>query len=66
LTHLTLGYYFNQKDDLPTNIKSININCNNLFYINFLSSNIDEIELKSHFNLELNNLPCSIKKISFN
>ena len=58
-----MGKHFNQKDDLPTNIKSININ--NLFYIDFLLSNIEEIEIRYYLNLELNNLPSSIKKISF-
>jgi hypothetical protein len=65
LTHLTLGYSFNQKDDLPFVVKSITIECNNSYYTDFLPSSIEEIELGHYFSLELNNLPSSIKKISF-
>jgi hypothetical protein len=61
-----LGYYFNQKDDLPFVVKSITIECNNSYYTDFLPSSIEEIELGFYFNLELDNLPNSIKKISFN
>jgi len=65
LSHLSLSINFNQKDDLPTNIKSLTIDCNNLFYIDFLPYGIEEIKLGIIFNLELDNLPSSIKKISF-
>jgi hypothetical protein len=65
LTHIGLGNKFKQKHDLPFNIKSIKLYCNNQYYINYLSDNIEEIEFGNKFNLELNNLPSSIKKISF-
>jgi len=66
LTHLTLGYYFDQKDDLPFNVTSISLNCDNAYYTNYLTDSIEEIEFGHKFNLELNNLPSSIKKIVFN
>ena len=66
LTHLTLGLNFNQKVDLPFNITSINLNCNNSYYTNYLPESIVEIKLGEDFNLELLNLPSSIKKITFN
>jgi hypothetical protein len=65
LTHITLGYCFNEKLDLPHNIKSIILDCNNHYIINNLSDNIEELELGRNFNLELNDLPSSIKKIIF-
>ena len=49
----------------PLNIKSISLDCNNLFYTDYLPDNIEEIELRYNFNLELDNVPSSIKKIIF-
>ena len=66
LTHLTLGHNFNQKDDLPFNIISISLDCNNSYYIDYLPNSIEEIELGFNFDLKLVNLPSSIKKITFN
>jgi hypothetical protein len=57
---------FNEKLDIPPNIKSIKINCNNQYIVNNLSDNIEELELGFDFDLELNDLPSSIKKIIFN
>ena len=42
------------------------LDCNNTYYIDYLSNNIEEIEFGYHFNLELNNLPSSIKTMLFN
>ena len=75
LYHIGLGSNFNQKNELPFNIKSLSLDSklrdlsldsNNMNYMDHLSDNIEEIELGSDFNLELNNLPSSIKKIKFN
>jgi len=63
-THLELSYNFNQKDDIPFNIISIKLNCNNRYYINNLPNNIEKIVSCMYFNLELNNLQSSIKKTS--
>ena len=65
LTHIGIGYNFNQKLELPFNIKSLSLDSNNMNYTDHLSDNIEEIELGLHFNLELDNLPSSIKKIIF-
>jgi hypothetical protein len=65
LTHINLGYEFNEKLDIPHNIKSIILDCNNQYIINNLSDNIEELELGLNFDLELNDLPSSIKKIIF-
>ena len=65
LTHLTFGYCFNKKIDIPFTIKYLKLNCNNLHIIDYLPDNIEELELGYYFNLELNNLPTSIKKITF-
>ena len=41
------------------------MNCENSNIIDYLPHGIEELVLKSNFNLELNNLPNSIKKIVF-
>ena len=51
--------------NIPFNIKYLKLNCNNQNIIDYLHNNIEELELDSDFNLELNNLPTSIKKIIF-
>jgi hypothetical protein len=65
LKKLTLGHEFNEKLDIPYNIKSIKLNCNNQYIINNLPDSIEELELDYMFNLELNDLLSSIKKIIF-
>jgi len=65
LTHLTFGKMFVQKIDIPSTIKYLKLDCNNSYVIDYLSDNIEELELGEYFNLELNNLPTSIKKITF-
>jgi hypothetical protein len=40
LTHLTLGEKFTHKDDLPFNIISICLNCNNSYYTDYLPDSI--------------------------
>jgi len=41
------------------------LNCNNISIIEHLPDTIQELELSKRFNLELDNLPSSIKKIIF-
>ena len=65
LVHIGLGHCFNQKLDLLPNVRSLNLNCNTLHCIDYLPVTIEEIELGEYFNLELCNLPSSIKKIIF-
>ena len=62
LTHLAFGWNFNQPINL-LNVKYLNLNCNNINLIENLPNSIEEIELGNNFNLELLNLPNSIKKI---
>ena len=64
LIHLTFGEFFNQQVELPFNVVYLKLNSNNNI-IDYLPSSIEELELGLTFNLELNNLPNSIKKISF-
>ena len=65
LIHLTFGQKFDKRVDLPLNILYLKLDCNNQYLIDNLHDEIEELELEYHFNLELNNLPTSIKKISF-
>jgi len=65
LQAITFGYEFNQKFDIPSNIKIIKLNCNNKYIIDNLPNNIEELYLDWKFNLELDNLPNSIKIIKF-
>ena len=65
LTHLTIGHKFNQLLELPSSIKILSIDCNNLYLIENLPNSVEELYLGKNFNLELNNLPNSIKKIKF-
>jgi hypothetical protein len=61
LIHLGLGKT-NQNVNLPFNITSLYINCNNTHFTDYLPDSIEDLELGSDFNLELANLPSSIKK----
>ena len=65
LTHLTLGYYFNQSLEIPFNIKILTLECNNINLIENLPNSIEELNFNYNFELELNNLPNSIKIIRF-
>ena len=65
LIHLTFGQKFDKRVDLPLNILYLKLDCNNQYLINNLHNGIEELEFGFNFNLELNNLPSSIKKISF-
>ena len=65
LVHLGLGYYFNQKVNLPLKLRSLSLNSNNGNLTDYLPNNIKELELEQYFDLELDNLPSSIKKITF-
>ena len=50
--------------EIPYNIKYLNLNCNNQNIVENLPNSIVELVLCYDFDLELNNLPTSIKKIS--
>ena len=65
LQQLTFGFYFNQELEIPFNIKILKLNCNNKI-IDYLPNSIEELYLGCFFGLELNNLPNSIKILSFN
>ena len=60
---LTLGRNFDQSIVIPCGIKKLTLNCNSQSIIDYLPTSIEELELGYDFNLELNNLPSSIKKI---
>ena len=66
LTHLSIDYLFDKKFDLTPSIKSIYLNSNNKYIIENLPNSIEELEFGYDFDLELDNLPSSIKKIIFN
>jgi len=65
LVELTLGKHFNQELNIPSNIKKLKLNCNNINLIENLPNGIEELKLDYNFNLPLTNLPNSIKIISF-
>src|SRR6056300_1247759 len=56
ITHLTFGYHFNQEVNIPFSVKYLKLDCNNQNIIDYLPDSIEELELESYFNLELNNL----------
>ncbi len=66
LTHLTLGWRYVQQYDIPSNIKYLKLNCNNSYIINSLPNSIVELKLGHRFNLQIDNLPTSIKKLVIN
>ena len=63
LRKLTLGYKFNQVIDIPGWITKLVLSCNLQSIIDYLPNSVVELELGFCFDLELNNLPSSIKKI---
>ena len=65
ITHLTFGYEFNQKINLSNQIMYLKLDCNNQYLIDNFPHSIKELELDYAFDLKLNNLPNSIKKITF-
>ena len=64
LRELTFGYYFNQMIDIPEWITKLSLNCNFQQVIDYLPSSIEELVFGYDCNLELNDLPSSIKKIT--
>ena len=63
LTHLTLGYCFNKEINIPLNVKSLTmLCCDNQYIIDNLHNNIEELII-DETNLNLDNLPNSIKKL---
>ncbi len=65
LKQLTLGYNFNQDLNIPSNIKKLKLDCNDINLTENLPNSIEELELGYYFDLPLTNLPNSIKIISF-
>ena len=65
LTNLYLGLKFDQELYLSSNIKILTLNCNNQNLIDMLPNTIEQLKFDLDFNLPLDNLPNSIKKISF-
>ena len=63
LRKLSLGRYFNQPIVIPGWITKLTIGCNSQQVIDYLPFNIVELEFGYNFDLELNDLPSSIKKI---
>jgi len=63
LRELTLGENFNQHINIPGWIKKLVLNCDSQSIIDYLLSSIVELIFGLNFNLELNDLPSSIKKI---
>ena len=65
LQQLTFGYKFNQELDIQTNVKILKLDCNNKKIIDYLPNSIEELYLGYNFDLELNDLPNSIKILLF-
>ena len=59
-----LGYNFNQQVVLPFNIIYLKLNLTNTNIIDYLPESIEKLVLNYNFDLELNNLPNSIKKLN--
>ena len=51
--------------DILSNVKILKLDCNNKKIINYLPNSIEELYLGYYFNLELNDLPNSIRILSF-
>ena len=66
LQQLTWGYDFNQELNIPYSVKILKLNCNNRKITDYLPNTIEELYLDKNFNLDLNDLPSSIKILSFN
>ena len=66
ITHLTFGYYFDQKINNFTYIEHLHI-WSNYKYINFLPNIIEQLDIYyANYNNKINNLPLNIKKIRTN
>ena len=63
ITHLTLGVRFQKFFEIPYRIKYLKLGCNNKYIIDNIPNNVEELDYG--FNLELNNLPTSIIKLTF-
>ncbi len=63
---MTLEHDFDQHCEILPNFKYLKLNCNNLYIINSLPNSIVELELDRRFNLKMDNLPTSIKKLVIN
>jgi hypothetical protein len=65
LKYLTIGYCFNHEVNLPLGLKYLKLNALNQYIVDNLVNTIEELVLDFHFDLELKNLPNSIRKIIF-
>ena len=57
LVYLKLGCKFNQELNLPSNIKILNLNCNNQNLIDSLPNSVEQLIFGYNFDLLINNLP---------
>lgn len=64
LEKITFGLKFNQELIIPPNVKILSLESNNKV-IDYLPNGIEELYLGANFNLKLDDLPSSIKIISF-
>jgi hypothetical protein len=63
LTILHLGTSFDKSINIPDTVKRLKLFCNNQYIVDSLPNNIIFLQLCLTFNLEINNLPNSIKKL---
>jgi len=61
-----LGLKFDQELNIPSNIKKLKLDCDNIKLIEKLPNSIVELEFDYYFVIPLTNLQNSIKIISFN
>ena len=60
---MSLGPYFDKECNIPLNIKYFELYSNNSYIINSLPDSIVELKLGDCFDLEILNLPTSLKKL---
>ncbi len=66
LTQLLVGYNFNQPIELTNKIKYLCLCSNSCNLIDNLPNGVEELKLEYYFNSPMNDLPTSIKTITFN
>ena len=64
LKKLSLSYDFDKEIILPPNIKILSIACNNQNLMDSLPNTIEILEFQEWFDIPMDNLPNSIKKIT--
>ena len=60
-----MGYKFSQELNIHYSVRILKLYCNNRKIIDYLPNTIEELYLGYSFDLELNDLPSSIKILSF-